>query len=200
MKNTELAQKIKELRIRKGLSQDKLAETAQINLRTIQRIEGGETEPRGDTLQRIANALDITPDELMDWTEREDKGFLAFLNLSALSFIAFPLLGIIVPLSIWILKKDKIRDTNEIGKRLLNFQISWCLILFLSYAFFFFSMIFHIRIPLPKISIMNLGGIELLVILFPLFYLVNVAFIVGNSIRSYNGKRVFYHPAFRFLK
>lgn len=200
MKNTELAQKIKELRIRKGLSQEKLAEAAQINLRTIQRIEGGETEPRGDTLQRIANALDITPDELMDWTEREDKGFLTFLNLSALSFIAFPLLGIIVPLSIWILKKDKIRDTNEIGKRLLNFQISWCLILFLCYAVFFFSMILHIRIPLPKISIINLGGIELLVILFPLFYLVNVAFIVGNSIRSYNGKRVFYHPAFRFLK
>jgi DNA-binding XRE family transcriptional regulator len=48
MKNTELAQKIKELRIRKGLSQDKLAEAAQINLRTIQRIE--EVKPsRGET-------------------------------------------------------------------------------------------------------------------------------------------------------
>lgn len=45
MKNTELAQKIKELRTRKGLSQEKLAETAQINLRTVQRIEAGETEP-----------------------------------------------------------------------------------------------------------------------------------------------------------
>jgi transcriptional regulator with XRE-family HTH domain len=200
MKNTELAQKIKELRIRKGLSQEKLAETAQINLRTVQRIESGETEPRGDTLKRIANALNVTPDELIDWTETEDKGFLVFFNISALSFVAFPLLGIIVPLAIWILKKDKISNANEIGKRLLNFQISWCLILFLSYAIFFFSMIFHIRIPLPDISIMNLGGIELLLLMIPVLYLVNIVFIVVNSIRSYNGKRVFYQPAFRFLK
>lgn len=200
MKNIELAQKIKELRTRKGLSQEKLAETAQINLRTIQRIEGGETEPRGDTLKRIANALNVTPDELIDWTEQEDKGLLVFLNLSALSFIAFPLLGVIVPLAIWILKKDKITNTNEIGRHLLNFQISWCLILFLSYAIFFFSMILHLRIPLPDISIMNLGGMELLILMVPVFYLVNIMFIVVNSIRSYNGKSVFYRPAFRFLK
>jgi transcriptional regulator with XRE-family HTH domain len=200
MKNKELAQKIKELRTRKGLSQEKLAETAQINLRTIQRIEGGETEPRGDTLKRIANALNVTPDELIDWTEQEDKGLLVFLNLSALSFIAFPLLGVIVPLAIWILKKDKITNTNEIGRRLLNFQISWCLILFASYAIFLFSMILHLRIPFPDVSIMNLGGVELLILMVPVFYLVNIIFIVVNSIRSYNGKRVFYRPAFRFLK
>jgi transcriptional regulator with XRE-family HTH domain len=200
MKNTELAQKIKELRTRKGLSQEKLAETAQINLRTIQRIEGGETEPRGDTLKRIANALNVTPDELIDWTEQEDKGLLVFLNLSALSFIAFPLLGVIVPLAIWILKKDKITNTKEIGRRLLNFQISWCLILFLSYAIILFSKILHLRIPLPDISIMNLGGMELLILMVPVFYLVNIIFIVVNSIRSYNGKSVFYRPAFSFLK
>jgi transcriptional regulator with XRE-family HTH domain len=200
MKNTELAQKIKELRTRKGLSQEKLAETAQINLRTIQRIEGGETEPRGDTLKRIANALNVTPDELIDWTEQEDKGLLVFLNLSALSFIAFPLLGVIVPLAIWILKKDKITNTKEIGRRLLNFQISWCLILFLSYAIILFSKILHLRIPLPDISIMNLGSMELLILMVPVFYLVNIIFIVVNSIRSYNGKSVFYRPAFSFLK
>lgn len=200
MKNTELAQKIKELRIRKGLSQEKLAETAQINLRTVQRIESGETEPRGDTLKRIANALHVTSDELIDWAEQEDKGLLAFLNISALSFIAFPLLGVIIPLAIWMLKKDKVANINEIGKRLLNFQISWCLILFLSYAIFFLSMIFHIRIPLPDISIVNFGGIELLLLMILILYLINIVFIVVNSIRSYSGKRVFYQPAFRFLK
>jgi len=49
-------------------------------LRTIQRIEGGETEARGDTLQRLARALDVTPNELIDWTENEDKGFLVVLK------------------------------------------------------------------------------------------------------------------------
>nr|WP_199083150.1 helix-turn-helix domain-containing protein [Pedobacter sp. ASV19] len=191
MKNKELAQKIKELRIRKGFSQEQLAETAQINLRTVQRIEGGETEPRGDTLKRIANALQVTPDELIDWTEQEDNKFLACLNISALSFIAFPLLGIIIPLAIWILKKDKIRNTNEIGKRLLNFQISWCLILFLGYAFVIFSKIVEIEIPFPKISLLNFSGVELLLFMVPVLYLMNGVFIFVNSIRSYNGKTSF---------
>ena len=91
MKNNDLAKKIKELRTRKGFSQDELAETAQINLRTVQRIESGETEPRGDTLQRLAMALNVTSDELIDWAEREDNSFLVLLNLSALSFLFFPL-------------------------------------------------------------------------------------------------------------
>ena len=128
MKNRQMAQKIKELRNRKGFSQEQLAETAKINLRTVQRIEGGETEPRGDTLKRIAHALNVAPDELIDWIEQEDKLFLVFLNISALCFIAFPLLGIIVPLAIWVLRKDKIKNINETGKRLINFQIT-CLLL-----------------------------------------------------------------------
>jgi len=100
MKNAELARKIKELRGRKGFSQDELAETAQLNLRTIQRIESGETGPRGDTLKRLAAALDITPDDLIDWAEEEDKSLVAFLNLSALGFLLFPLLGVVIPLAI----------------------------------------------------------------------------------------------------
>ena len=200
MKHSELAQKIKDLRNRKGLSQDQLADAAQINLRTVQRIEAGETEPRGDTLTRIANALNIKPDELIDWTEQEDKGFLAVLNLSALSFFAFPLLGIIVPLALWILKKDKIRNSDKVGKRLLNFQISWCIVLFLGYTLFVTSKIFHVPLPFPDISVMNLGGGELLIILIPIFYLTNVVLIIVNSIRSYNGKSVFYQPAFKFLR
>lgn len=201
MKNTELAQKIKELRFRRGLSQEKLSEIAQINLRTVQRIERGETDPRGDTLKRIAIALNVTPDELIDWTEQEDKGFLAFFNLSALSYIAFPLLGIIVPLAIWILKKDKISHTNEIGKRLLNFQITWCLMLFLVYAIVFLGVIFPISFNRSGISFMNFGGgVFIILLVASLLYLVNAVFIVINSIRSYRGKSVFYQPAIRFLR
>ncbi|TCD01243.1 helix-turn-helix domain-containing protein [Pedobacter psychroterrae] len=201
MKNIELAQRIKDLRFRRGLSQEKLSETAQINLRTVQRIESGETDPRGDTLKRIAIALNVTPDELIDWTEQEDKGFLAFFNLSALSFIVFPLLGIIVPLAIWILKRDKIKYANEMGKRLLNFQISWCLLIFLIYAFLFLGLIFHVDFSLPGIGFQGFNGAELLLVLLtPILYVVNGAFIVINSIRSYQGKRVFYKPAIRFLR
>ena len=161
MKNIELAQRIKDLRFRRGLSQEKLSETAQINLRTVQRIESGETDPRGDTLKRIAIALNVTPDELIDWTEQEDRGFLVFFNLSALSFIAFPLLGIIVPLAIWILKRDKIKHANEMGKRLLNFQISWCLLIFLVSALVFMGLIFPVAFKRPDLTFLNFGGKEI---------------------------------------
>ena len=201
MKNTELAQKIKELRSRKGFSQEQLADVAQINLRTVQRIESGEVEPRGDTMKRIAIAFDITPDELIDWAEQEDKGLLAFINLSALSFIAFPLLGIIVPLAVWMMKKDRVRSLNDTGKRLLNFQISWCLLLFTGYILFFTMILGLWNISLPRTSMFNIGITEfMLIFIVPFLYLINIILIIINSIRSYKGKKVFYQPAFRFLK
>ncbi|TVQ13838.1 MAG: XRE family transcriptional regulator [Balneolaceae bacterium] len=56
---------IKYHRSNRGFSQEKLAEAADVSLRTIQRLESGETEPRGDTVIRIAKALDIPPGDLL---------------------------------------------------------------------------------------------------------------------------------------
>ena len=69
MDNNNLSQRVKELRKEKGLSQEELAKIAGLSLRTIQRVENRETEPTGDTLKRIAAALDSTPTELLNWTE-----------------------------------------------------------------------------------------------------------------------------------
>jgi len=195
MKNIDLAKKIKELRIRKGFSQEQLAEAAQINLRTVQRIESGETEPRGDTLQRLAIALNVTADELIDWAEHEDNSFLLFLNLSALSFIAFPLLGVIVPLALWFLKKDKIKGLSQMGKSLLNFQITWCITTFIIYIVAMLGFIDHwFRRP------HFYGSAETMMLVVLVFYLANVLFILINTYRVNKGKTVFYKPAIRFLK
>jgi transcriptional regulator with XRE-family HTH domain len=109
MNNNNLAHKVKEIRNRKGLSQDALSDHSGLILRTIQRIENGETKPMGDTLKKLANALEVNPDELIDWTVKEDNGFLVIMNLSALTFIIFPLLGIIIPFMMWVSKKDKLK-------------------------------------------------------------------------------------------
>lgn len=69
MEDKNLSQRVKELRKNKGLSQEELAKTAGLSLRTIQRVENKETEPTGDTLKRIATALNSTPAELINWTE-----------------------------------------------------------------------------------------------------------------------------------
>lgn len=65
MKTTELAKKLKELRALRGMSQEYLADESKVSLRTIQRIENNESEPTGETIKRIANALDVELSELI---------------------------------------------------------------------------------------------------------------------------------------
>ena len=50
---------IKELRIKKGMTQEELADKTELSARTIQRIENGEVDPRAYTLQMIAQALEV---------------------------------------------------------------------------------------------------------------------------------------------
>ena len=200
MKNIELAQRIKTLRNRKGYSQEELSEKTGLSLRTVQRIENGETEPRGDSLKRMATVFDVSPDEIVDWTVQEDKGFLISLNLSALGFMFFPILGILVPLIIWISKKDKIKKLNELAKDLLNFQITWTIILFVVYIFFFVLRVFRFshkgNIDAGLIVSMNASILALIVIM----YLFNFTLIIVNSIRINKGKSVLYFPKIRFLR
>lgn len=159
MKNKGLAQRIKILRSRKGFSQEELSEKSGLSLRTIQRIENGETEPRGDSLQRLALAFGVSSDEVIDWALQEDKGILMSLNLSASSFIFFPVLGILVPLIIWIQKKDKIHDLDKIARELVNFQIMWTMLFFVGY----FGIIISSFI---RITQMKGGGLDIDIVKF----------------------------------
>jgi len=55
----ETGKLIKELRIKKGMTQEELADKTEVSARTIQRIENGDVDPRAYTLQMIAKALDV---------------------------------------------------------------------------------------------------------------------------------------------
>lgn len=54
--------RIKQLRESKGLSQEELSEKAGLSLRTIQRMENGESVPRGSTLKNLASSLNVSSD------------------------------------------------------------------------------------------------------------------------------------------
>jgi transcriptional regulator with XRE-family HTH domain len=201
MKNKELAKRIKELRNRKGFSQEELSEKSGLSLRTIQRIENGETEPRGDSLKRLSAAFDVNPDDLIDWTVLEDRDFLTSLNLSALSFVLFPILGIVVPLIIWISRKDKIRNANEIAKSILNFQITWNIVFFIGLASIMADLFYETKSVIVEGSSFLRHLIwPTIMFLFIIMYLYNVALIIVNSINIYNDRKVFYYPKFRFIK
>lgn len=197
MDDLNLSQRVKELRNRKGISQENLAEESGLSLRTIQRIENNETVPRGDTLKKLAIALDTSPDEIVDWKIQEDQNYLTLMSLSALGFLFFPLLGIIIPLTMWIFKKDKLKNVNELGKSMLNFQISWTLLLFLYYIFIITGMFGgSLRGILPN------GRFGMLTMFIPLIilYAYNIIITVYNTIRIYNRKSYKYKPALRILK
>jgi len=84
MESKRLAKRLKELRALRGMSQEYLADESRVGLRTIQRIENNESEPTGETIKRIAIALDVELSELIgsnSVTETSDlKATIIFLK------------------------------------------------------------------------------------------------------------------------
>ena len=65
MMNMTVGDRIRELRKAKGLNQDELAELALLNRVTIAKYEAGRVEPGAQALSRLADALDVSVDELL---------------------------------------------------------------------------------------------------------------------------------------
>jgi len=55
----ELGDKLREFRIRRGLTQEALAEKTEVTFQAIQQYENGRTRLNTDKLQAIANALEV---------------------------------------------------------------------------------------------------------------------------------------------
>ena len=63
-----LSKKIKELRKKQGLTQERLAELTETSYKYIQRIEGKNTpDVRLTTVVRLAKALKVKPAELIEF-------------------------------------------------------------------------------------------------------------------------------------
>ncbi|MFI3213166.1 MAG: helix-turn-helix transcriptional regulator [Eubacteriales bacterium] len=63
-----LGKKIRTLRAEKDITQETLAELADLNTTYIGQIERGMKSPTLDTLGKISNAFEITPAELLTFT------------------------------------------------------------------------------------------------------------------------------------
>lgn len=178
----ELGEKIKELRKKKGFSQEELAEYAKVNLRTIQRIEKNESEPRGKTLNLICEVLKINIEDILDYGKLNDSKFLFFFHLSVISFLVIPIGNIILPLILWLTKKDKIIGLNEAGKNLLNFQIIWTILTFTSIIGYALLKIVH-----------NYLNMYLPYVFIPL-YLTNLIIPIFIAIKCKNGQTNITYP------
>ncbi len=183
--------KIKELRIKNGYSQEKLAEESGLTLRTIQRIENEESIPRGDSLKRIASVLGVSMDLFINTPKQKDENTITLLNLAQLGFLFFPLFGIVLPLIIWLKKKEEIDNVEKVGKVILNFQISWNILLIILVVFFFVGIA-----GIEKIITFK-SMLPILLIIFIYFY--NFVIIVMNTIFYKRKRLVRYFPLIKFF-
>lgn len=122
---------IKDLRIKKGLTQEELANKTEVSVRTIQRIENGDVDPRAYTLQMLAKALEVDYSIFIDTTTEEtnvesnkDKIILAFLHLSGILIILLP------SFLIWNKHKHNVSNISTHFGAVIGFQLTcWMLIL-----------------------------------------------------------------------
>ncbi|WP_312767921.1 helix-turn-helix domain-containing protein [Epilithonimonas sp.] len=113
--------KVKLLREAKNLTQTELAEKSGLSLRTIQRIESGQSL-KGFTLKAIALTLEIEPENLFSKEEeiiQIDRAKL--INLLALAGLIIPFGGIIFPAILTYKTEDSVN--RELGKNVVCVQI-----------------------------------------------------------------------------
>jgi transcriptional regulator with XRE-family HTH domain len=127
----ETGKLIRELRIRKGMTQEELADKTEVSARTIQRIENGEVDPRAYTLQMIARALEVDytlfmenePDKEEVIKSVSDNNWLGLLHLSGIIPIVFP------AVIIWNRKKDKVKGMSEHYRDVISIQLKFLVII-----------------------------------------------------------------------
>ncbi|WP_231481244.1 helix-turn-helix domain-containing protein [Sediminibacter sp. Hel_I_10] len=153
-----------------------MAESAKVNLRTIQRIENNESEPRGKTLNLICVVLEINAEDILDYGKQANKSYLIIFHLSVITFLAIPVGNIILPLILWMNKKDNIVGLKEIGANLLNFQIIWSVLTFISITAF------------ALFKIMHYGYYPILFYIFIGLYALNIILPITFAIRTNKGK------------
>ncbi|NGP77550.1 helix-turn-helix transcriptional regulator [Balneolaceae bacterium YR4-1] len=194
-----ISKEIKEVRIQKGYSQEKLAKKSDLSLRTIQRVENGETEPRGDTINRIAEALGVPANKLIGNQKVKDNSYLTSLHISALSFLLFPLLGILIPILLSTIQRDENWHLTVNAKKLLSFQITWNIVLFvglLGYLSWWNYKVGTITVVSPSIVSSIYMPLYLLV---GGLYLYNFIVVSFNIIQVSSGKEAWYKPRVNFM-
>lgn len=174
-----IKEQIKELREKKGWTQNDLAAESGLSVRTIQRIESGDSIPKGHTLNCLK---DVFGNSLK--TEDKIADQIKIMNMTCLSFLIIPFGNLIFPTYLWFKHREN-DEVDQLGRKILNFQITWflCLalisiFLILAQYYFRFNFIFW--------------GLILMVLL-------NVIAIIRASIQISKNDKNIYKTAIKIL-
>lgn len=128
MEKQSLAKNLIYQRKRKGYSQEELSARTQVNVRTIKRIEKGDSTPHLQTIKLIATALEIEVDTLLPIENPQEesiqkKWLLLMHGAPVLGFI-IPFCNVLLPLFLWIHKRQDNRLYDVHGVKVINFHIT----------------------------------------------------------------------------
>jgi uncharacterized Tic20 family protein len=197
MEKTAIAKKIIHFRKLKGITQETLAEVTGLNVRTIQRIESGEVDPRLYTLKSIAEALGVNLEELLPEPSQHELNQIAALHITPIAFFFFPIIGnVVAPFIFWMMKRDDVNGINKHGKDILNGQLTYSIVagilVGIQLGLLMIPAVFMGRFLLPMEFYMYLP------VLFAVYLLMSILFFgvfpALNSLRVYRGKEAWKYP------
>ena len=110
---------------------------------------------------------------------KENRQLLVFTHLSQLLDFVTGIGGFIVPLLLWLVKKDEVFDMDRHGKAILNFRI---------------SMFLYLLICISFVLLFGLGLLGFIAI--GLFYII---FPIINAVRASNNQQPNYPLSIKFL-
>ncbi|MDB5203717.1 MAG: helix-turn-helix protein [Ferruginibacter sp.] len=133
-----LDQKIVTARRKKGMTQEELADKTNITVRTIQRLESGDSMPRAYTLKAIAIALEMDFESLSNSDEvppdpaskqeqmlaPADPGHdLQMICLSCFSYLVVPFIHFLIPA--FLVRKLNNPAALAFGRKVVRSQLIW---------------------------------------------------------------------------
>ena len=110
---------------------------------------------------------------------RKDNQLLVLTHLSQLIDLFTVIGGFLVPLILWLTKKDEIMGMDKHGKAILNFRI---------------SMFIYVLLCIPLVLVFGLGILGFIII--GIFYLI---FPIINAVRASNEEEPNYPMSIQFL-
>ncbi|MEL6537483.1 MAG: helix-turn-helix transcriptional regulator [Bacteroidota bacterium] len=176
---TPLSQQILQARKAKAWSQEDLAEHSGISLRTIQRLERGESNPRPYTLRQLRQVLELT--EPVPATEASahslaetDRVRLHQFNLLCSVSILLPGIHLLVLWLYWRIRRDQPTFVYW-SRKLFSLQILWVVGIVVALLLTPVITGFIGQVSIGKVSIIALVYLSML--------FLNVALLIRNGFR-----------------
>ena len=120
---------------------------------------------------------------------QNDKNYSAITHLSSFAGRVFPFGNVIVPLILWLAKKNESTYIDIHGKAAVNFQLS---------LMFYCFLLALLIIPIT-IFTLGLGLIALLISIIPILVLI-IVLIISASIKATHGEYYNYPFTIEFIK